>query len=448
MIIQCISSKVVLKSISLVSKTFNEIVRPILWSALQVKITNIHHVKHLPIRHIDLRVDDSMNRSINYIELHLSKLVHLTHLDVSACYLEDKCLTKLCELTNLKSLNISRNRMLTSVSLCSLKNMINLRCLDISRLRLNSITADVMQGLPNLPLEELNVSWYLLDDKSMTDLCKITTLKSLNINGNSRLTSSTICSLRKLVHLQCLHMGQCEGVNSAVLLSLRNLALRELCIARCGIDDQFLAMISEIHTLKSLNICYNKGFTVSGLEHLSKLVHLTHLNVSGCALNGKWLPKLCELTNLKTLNMSHNKGCTVSGLQNISKLIHLKNLDVSDSYLYDRCLTKLCELTNLKSFNISRNDSLTSSSLCALRNLVRLHCLRMSHCEGVNSDVLHSLRNLPLRELYIAGCDIDNHCLTMVSEIRSLETLMMKPSQRHVVKIPASVKVTFDRPTV
>jgi len=87
----------------------------------------------------------------------------------------------------------------------------------------------------------------------------ITSMEKLNISHNDSLTSAGLLNLCYLTNLQCLSMKYCPGVTSAVMQSIanNNIALIDLDISWCNIEDSCLKAVSKITSLKTLNISRN-----------------------------------------------------------------------------------------------------------------------------------------------------------------------------------------------
>ena len=73
-------------------------------------------------------------------------------------------------------------------------------------------------------------------------------------------------------------MRYCSNVTAGVIQYLNQLPLRELDVGRCNIDDDCLAVISGITSIRVLNISDSQRITSSGLNCLVKL-RLTKLTV-------------------------------------------------------------------------------------------------------------------------------------------------------------------------
>jgi len=112
-------------------------------------------------------------------------------------------------------------------------------------------------------------------------VCAITSLIALNISNNRYITSDGLYhSLRNLHNLRCLNMSYCVGVTFLVLQSIANIALTDLDISWCGIDDECLNAVAKITSLKTLNIMgYNGKITSAGFSLITGLKHIQYLNI-------------------------------------------------------------------------------------------------------------------------------------------------------------------------
>ena len=67
-------------------------------------------------------------------------------------------------------------------------------------------------------------------------------------------------------------MRYCSNVTAGVIQYLNQLPLRELDVGRCNIDDDCLAVISGITSIRVLNIRDSQRITSSGLNCLLSYV--------------------------------------------------------------------------------------------------------------------------------------------------------------------------------
>ncbi|KAL1166814.1 hypothetical protein V6Z11_A06G222000 [Gossypium hirsutum] len=187
-------------------------------------------------------------------------------------------------------------------------------------------------------------------------------------------------------------------------LSLKLDKLENLDLSENYFNDSILASLSELSSLKSLNLAYNI-FTGSnptnGIEMLPKLNNLETLDLSRNHLGNNILSQLDGFTSLKSLGLKH---CGLKGTLNIQesnnnwmnlkelylggneinslgslfhgkegmKLNKLEVLSLYDNLFNNSIFPSLAVLSNLKSLDLSYNQlegAIYTKDLNALSNL-------------------------------------------------------------------------------
>ena len=365
------------------------IVLPSLWGSVRVKAENVKHVKHLPIRNLDVSLrnhtdignevtDDILyylssminlsklnlqhNRSITSLGLqHLTRLTRLIDLNVGSCDLNDCCVEQLAMLTNLTKLNIS-----FSVN----------------------VTRSGIQQLGMLTqLTELNISCCYLDDASLQELSLITHLKSLDISWNTHLTISAYTPLINLVNLENLNISSSNGVDS--------------------INDICITAVSKMIRLRKLDISrhVNPKLTsmAHGLEALSCL-SLLELNIRQCNINDCCLTAVLNICTLKVLDVSGNVEITELSLQALSSS-SFTMLNVRDCKLYDNSVKFISEISSLRILDISFNENLTAACSNHIAKLPHLQHLYIHECRNISRSQVSCLSHIQVH--YSKYLDLD-----------------------------------------
>lgn len=96
-------------------------------------------------------------------------------------------------------------------------------------------------------------------------------------------------------------------------------------------DDELEKLARDLEgctALTYLNLAENRKITDEGLRALSKLTHLTALNLSSCSLNNPGFDNLIPLRKLEWLNLSFCNRISAGALRPLRKLTHLTYLSV------------------------------------------------------------------------------------------------------------------------
>jgi len=176
-------------------------------------------------------------------------------------------------MSSLKKLSICMAGHISPAGFIQLSSLKKLQSLDVSDC--SCVTAEVMQVFVNIPLTELTIRRCDIDDECFEVVCQMKSLVKLDMEDNDSISSSMLCKLSSLVNLQYLDMSFCrlpvEGIRA-----ISDIGLTEMFLDYCGIDDECLAVVSNITSLRKLGIIGNR-ITKAGLVHLASLQHLEYI---------------------------------------------------------------------------------------------------------------------------------------------------------------------------
>ncbi|KAK6233573.1 hypothetical protein QUC31_005979 [Theobroma cacao] len=205
----------------------------------------------------------------------------------------------------------------------------------------------------------------------------------------------------KSLYLPGNHIAGCIENEGFAKLSSRLGNLEILDLSDNYLNDSILLSLSELSSLKYLNLAYNV-FTgtshVNGFESFSRLSNLETLDLSWNSLKNSPLLHMGNLSSLKVLSLRRNNlGGTVR-IHELNNLTNLKNLDLSDNRieslrpLYQGNETEL-RLTSLEVLDLSWN-LLRKNTFAFLRGLSSLKSLDMSGNQLQGSIDIEELNNL------------------------------------------------------
>jgi len=314
-----------LKSMSLVSTLFNNLVNRKMWRRIKLRISHgIHTIKDLPVQELDmsnvgcsgshLSAVATMNalRSLNIsgneeiTDIEVSYLANLTklkvlimsgcknvtpvglctiahlpleELNVSNCRLNENHLEIIKKMKFLRTLVMNFNRV-RDTSMSYLLSLNQLQSLSISGCR--NINPSSLASLEKIPLSELHMD-NVCSDLHLSFIGKCKSLKKLNIHGNNKVSDVGLAHITGLSKLTILDVGYCENITSAGLYSIHDLPLQELYMSNFCSDLHLTVICHFYKSMRKLDICYSWNVTDSGIALMSQLPKLIYLNIKGCS---------------------------------------------------------------------------------------------------------------------------------------------------------------------
>ncbi|KAL1096555.1 hypothetical protein V6Z11_D06G230200 [Gossypium hirsutum] len=233
--------------------------------------------------------------------------------------------------------------------------------------------------------------------------------------------------------------------------------LENLNLSDNHFNNSILASLSELSSLKSLNLAYNvftRSNPTNGIEMLSKLNNLETLdlsynsfgNIDGFATMTPVCIEYCGLKGTLDIQESNNnwmklkelylEGNEIESLGSLfyekegMKFNKLEVLSLNGNLLNNSVFSSLVELSNLKSLNLSDNQlegTIYTKDLNALSNLEELI---LSDNFEVNGFIpSKGLRLMNLEHLNLSVNGFNNSILASLATLPNLKTLMIDISQ-------------------
>ena len=248
-----------------------------------------------------------------------------------------------------------------------------------------------------------------------------TSLTSVDLSGNEQLQS-----------LECLE--KCKGlkrldVSGAAVDSLFSVPMEEL--EQLNISHTKLVSLHSLREAVNLKSLIGEECDIVSIEYLSKLEHLTEIDLSDC---GIFLLD-CEFLSLrlKRLDLSGNHINDINFLTNCTVL---EDVDVSGNYITDVDILKK-SAASLKKLNLSGNPISQENITGLLKECSKLTELRIDGIPFSASDDssqwdLYPISHLTeLQILSLSGCGIQN--VIGITHLRNLEYLDL--SDNHISEI-------------
>jgi len=434
-----------LKKIALVSKLFYNLAHANLWAATVLKlkqIDDLSKITHYPIHHLKIissnvcedehLLEISKVHSIRLLDIrdnpsvtdaglvHLTALDHLTCLNIRRChkvtahgltaisklplqelYARDckfngEHLIAISTITTLQKLDLYGNEDISEADLSHLVALKALWYLDIGRC--SNISPENLRAIVQMNLHELHIRNSKITDSHLTVVSRMQSLKKLNVFRNPDITNLGLSELASLTKMVNMDMSYCMKITAIGLASLIFLPIEELRVTWCACDDSHLAVISNIKTLRKLDLFHNPNITDLSLACLSTLHNLQSLDLSNCRnVSPAGLADIVNLP-LKELYFSYVK-CTDAHLAVIGKMKRMVRLDVSD---------------------MGDNVEITDAGLCHLSGLEELQSLNIGSCVNITSEGLNSISHIPLEELQMKRAALTDDHLEVIGRIKTM----------------------------
>ncbi|KAG5233451.1 receptor protein [Salix suchowensis] len=409
---------------------------------------NLTKLRELDLSFVDMSLvvpDSLMNLSSSLSSLRLKgcllqgklpssmgKLKHLRYLDLGWNNFTGSIPYDFEQLSELVSLDLSRNLYLSPEPISFYKSVQNLTML--RELALDSVNMSLVapNSLTNLSssLSSLSLRGCGLQGKFPGNIFLLPNLEALYLSDNEGLTgsfpSSNLSNVLSLLDLSNTRLSlYLENDLVSNLKSLRVMLLRNISFIRSD-----LAMLGNLTQLTCLDLSNNN---LSGQipSSFGNLIQLSILFLSNNNFTCQIPSSLGNLAQLFYLDLSKNNlsGQIPSSLEN---LVQLTILDLSNNNLSGQIPSSLGNLVQLTSLDLS-NNNLNGQIPSLLGNLGRLH-LHFNNFNGTIPSSLFALPSLEVLDLH------SNNLIGNISEFQhdSLAYLDLSNNNLHGT-IPSSI---------
>jgi len=273
-----------------------------------------------------------------------------------------------------------------------------------------------------------STGWRVLSTVLQHPNCKLTTLRlisnSINDEGADVLGGAvTVSSLQSLI------LGYNPGISSrgwqTLLTHLSQSAIEHLDLSDNKVDDNGLAILASISTLKSLDICNNRPITPAGWQSFFNSLQrrgtqLVKLNISGNEVRNICVAALSSLlrnmNRLKTLNMNcmvnfeqqsdNSVYITPTGWISLFTTLQGSNLDLADLSLGSNSIDNegmqllvrlVSSMSAMKYLNLGHNPLVTPAGWQALAGYLQSpnFALEELHLDenNINDDTMITFAN-------------------------------------------------------
>ncbi|XP_038991780.1 receptor-like protein 13 isoform X3 [Hibiscus syriacus] len=362
------------------------------------------------------------------------RLPKLQKLDLSFNHFRDNTFSFLEGLSNLESLAMNNNNLQGSIDIKGLRNLTNLKYLDLRWNQIESLQSfnDAGTKLKQFAhLEELRLDGNLLNNSAFASLKVFSNLKKLSMSENLLKGSLDMKDLDIFTNLRELDMSRNQFKDIVIhkeIKGLKKLKVVSLDTAFTDGSISLLNLVEAFSTVKTLSLVGNHLNKAMSTQGLNLSTNVEEILLDGSTLNTNILQSIGVITSLKTLSLYDcgligslpNQGwCDLKKLEILdvrrntlegmlprclSNLTSLRELDLSKNRLNGN-LIPLTNLTSLRSIHLSRNHFQIPMSLVPFTNLPNLKFLYIDENNMVMEPSSYTLiPKFQLREINFSNC--------------------------------------------
>jgi len=275
-------------------------------------------------------------------------------------------------------------------------------------------------------LRSLNLHYCRLTDADLMDLAGLTTLESLSLSRNHRITDAGLKALTGMSGLRKLSLHQ-TYVTDAGLSALAGMReLRELSLGQTRITDAGLSALAGLNRIEYVDL-RETDISDDGMRNFRSLTAITTLDLDKTRVTGEVFEELAALKSLAVLGLI-DCPVTDAGAAKLAAFESLDTLFLGGSKVTDTGLHALAALHSLKCLDLSRTV-VTGQGFKEFSGVRRLESL---YCRGapVTDEGLKEIGKLAsLRFLDLAQTEITDSGLMELGGLASLKSLEVRETK-------------------
>ncbi|MBQ4818722.1 immunoglobulin domain-containing protein [Aquimarina sp. MMG016] len=295
-------------------------------------------------------------------------------------------------LTELTSIQILNNPLLTGTIPTEIGNLSNLESLQLTNNGFSGNIPDEVGLLSQLTL--LNLTGNNLSGTLTSSIPDLTNLETLNLSSNN-FNGSLPTNLDNLSSLITLNL-QNNSFSGTIPSNIGSISsLESLLLSSNDFDGDIPTTLGSLTNATEIDLS-NNDFTGTIPSTFVNLTNMTDLQLSGNNLSGDLPTFIWSMTWLENIEIQSNRF-TGSITADISNLTNLTTLNLGNNRLTGVLPSQLWSLTNLQYFNVENLSTLDPWSITAdIANLISLVWFEAgnSRLTGTLPDVFDAFPNL------------------------------------------------------
>lgn len=370
----------------------------------------------------------------------LKQLEKLTFSDLGQ--ITDADLASLGNCKKLKSLTLQKGPRITAEAMSVLSKLGQLEDIHFEGVALGATGATALQN--HKRLKRIVLKKCGMTDDDLPPLAKVSTLESLDVTDNDKITGSGFANFSNSEKLQSLELSGTGCTDSSLAPVGKMSHLRSLNLTRTKVTDEGLAHLTSASSLSSISL--PETFRGKGFVHLGKLKELYSIELPNNPLvTGKGVQHLAD-SNISHLQLKRT-GITDAGMRDIAKLKKLRYLylpdygmdstsedgkatlwtDLQAERLTDEGLKHLADIPELDNLYVS-GGGVTDKGVEQLASLKKLSGLSFGACPQVTGSGFAKLTDLPIRNLDIGNTAAGTDSVKHLDKIKLLRSVTFGPS--------------------
>jgi hypothetical protein len=168
------------------------------------------------------------------------------------------------------------------------------------------------------------------------------------------LNDAGLAAVGNLSHVVELDISECALISSRGIAHLKDMAIEDLNVSWCNLDDSVIPILSSMVGLQSLNLSGNP-ISGDGFEKCAREMRLVDLDLSYTAITDSQLKHLSQLDSIEYLRLD-GTNVTVEGIEAIASLPHLKYLSIGNTTVNEDAVEVLLKLPSLSAVVIGKGQ--------------------------------------------------------------------------------------------
>lgn len=247
-------------------------------------------------------------------------------------------------------------------------------------------------------------------------------LRSLSVRGAKSLEDGHLLPLTRLPNLEKLRFYECPVLTGTGFGEFaRSGSLRSLSVWHCFVSDAGAAAIGRNKSLTELWLG-SCNFSDAACASLSSLNNLKHLYVGfSSGVTGAGLAKLGALTGLEKISLA-GTSLDRTGARMFLGMKQLTEIDASHTSLDSEAMVCLKDMFSLRELDLFGCENVGDRGLAALANLEQLEDLDLSRTGVTGRGLMHLGSLKKLRHLKLSRTGVTDDGLAFLRDLH-LETL-------------------------